>query len=156
MEGKRIGAPPGNKFGLAIKDPQTRQEAYKEYCEHLAKGKSKRSWRCHIPGVHCTWETMEKYIRNAEEFDPIHKQIAEIDGYCLWEDIVSDSARGTNKDANTASLQMVMRNKFGWDKKEEGEKEYDQHTSQMFDGLMGMFRSAQSSSNKDTNNPNTA
>lgn len=42
---------------------------------------------------------------------------AEAERYKLWFTNVSESALGTNKDANTASLQMIMRNMFGWDKR---------------------------------------
>ena len=45
--------------------------------------------------------------------------MAETKGYQRWEAIAEASATGENEKANTASLQMVMRNKFGWDKKEE-------------------------------------
>lgn len=37
-------APKGNKYHLALKDPDIRQLAYQSCCNHLAKGKSKRSW----------------------------------------------------------------------------------------------------------------
>ena len=109
---------PGNKHGLKLKSPEIRQLAYKQYCEHLAKGKTKRSWRFRHPEHSCTWETMEKYIKDETEFDPIHKEEALADGLYLWEEVVEESAKGINKDANTASLQMIMRNKFGWDKED--------------------------------------
>ena len=53
-------------------------------------------------------------------FDPIQIESAKSKGYNLWEQVVEDSAEGKNKDANTASLQMLMRNKFSWDKEEKG------------------------------------
>jgi len=59
---------------------------------------------------------MDKYLQNEVEFDPLHKKIAEVKGFARWEKVVEDSATGKNKDANTASLQMLMRNKYGWDK----------------------------------------
>lgn len=113
-----MSAPAKNKNGLKLKDPDVRQQAYEQYCAHLAKGKSKKSWCFEHPNpkLSCTWETMEKYIENAIEFDPIHKKIAETKGYAKWEQIVEDSAVGDNPDANTASLQMIMRNKFAWDR----------------------------------------
>ena len=111
--------PPGNQNGLAIKDPEIRQKAYKEFCAHLAKGKSIKSW-CYEDdkGNRCVWATMLSYIKNnPTEFDPIHKEMSEIKGFNLWENITEESAKGKSK-ANTASLQMVMRNKFGWDKED--------------------------------------
>jgi hypothetical protein len=112
--------PLGNKYGLALKDPKIRQKAYKLFCDHLAKGKSIKSW-CYEDdeGNSCTWGTMLSYIKDSpHEFDPIKKELAEIKGYNRWEEVAEASAEGKNKRANTASLQMVMRNKFGWDKEE--------------------------------------
>lgn len=110
----------GNQYGVALKDPQVRQKAYEDFCAHLAKGKSIKSW-CYEDekGNACVWATMLSYIKNhPEEFNPIKKELAEIKGYNRWEDIAEASAEGKNKKANTASLQMVMRNKFGWDKED--------------------------------------
>ena len=145
---RKGGAPFGNTNGTAVKDPELRQRVYQEYCEHLAKGKSKRSWRSHIPGVHCTWQTIERYLEDELEFDPIKKEIAEADGYSLWEDVVADSAIGRNKDANTASLQMLMRNKYGWDRCTDKENLYEPSTLKAFDALMKQFGDAQDSSRK--------
>ena len=67
----------------------------------------------------CCWETMESYIKNnPKEFSPIKVKLAKIKGFQLWEGVAESSANGTNKDASTPSLQMVMRNKYGWDKDE--------------------------------------
>lgn len=112
-------APKGNSNGLKLKDPDVRQEAYKKYCEHLAKGKSQRSFTFEKGDLTCTYKTIESYIsENPVEFPPLQKEIALCKGYQRWEQVVEDSAEGKNKDANTASLQMLMRNKFDWDKQE--------------------------------------
>jgi hypothetical protein len=113
-----MGALEGNNNRLALKDPEIRQKAYKLFCDHLAKGSSIKSWWYEDDlGNACTWETMLSYIKdNPLEFDSIHKQIAESKGFAYWESVVAASAVGTNEKANTASLQMIMRNKFGWDK----------------------------------------
>lgn len=120
---KKMGAPVGNKFRVAIKDPRIRQKAYKSFCDHLGLGKSIKSWFYDDDGVSCTWETMLWYTRDyPEEFDPIKKEIAHIKGYQRWEKVVEESAEGRNKDANTATLQMLMRNKYGWDKKDSNDE----------------------------------
>lgn len=116
-------AMPGNKNGMALKDPDIRQIAFKSYLDHLAKGKSKKSWWFEHEELSCIWITMEKYIaENPSEFDPNKVEIALTKGYYAWENISEGSAKGENE-ANTASLQMVMRNKFGWDKKDKDESE---------------------------------
>lgn len=132
-------APKGNQYGLKLKDPDIRQQAYEQYCEHLAKGKSKKSWYFEHEQLTCTWETMEKYLEDEREFDPIHKKISESKGYARWEQVVEDSAVGANKDANTASLQMVMRNKFGWDKERPSNSEHRGDIGRLADAIRGKF-----------------
>lgn len=135
------GAPIGNKNGLKLKDPEVRQQAYKSYCEHLAKGKSKRSWCFEHPQLTCTWETLEKYLENDLEFDPKHMKTALAKGYAKWEQIVEDGAVGTNQDVNPACLQMVMRNKFGWDKERAGNNEHRGDIGRLADALRVKFES---------------
>jgi hypothetical protein len=65
---------------------------------------------------------MNRYIEeNPQEFPPIQREISESKGQKYWEQVVMDSACGINKDANTASLQMLMRNKYSWDKNDVSE-----------------------------------
>lgn len=114
----------GNTYAKKLKSPELKTEAYKSYCEHLAKGKSKKSWYFEHPEVSLLWHTMEKYIEaEPEVFDPLKKEIAWAKGYQYWESVAEHSAEGINEKANTASLQMVMRNKFGWDKENNESKE---------------------------------
>jgi hypothetical protein len=111
------GAQPGNTHALKFKGAELRQEAYRQYCEHIAKGKSQNSWYFEHPDLTITYKTMEKYISECpHEFPALQKEVAQMKGYNRWEQVVEDSAEGKNKDANTASLQMLMRNKFRWDK----------------------------------------
>lgn len=115
------GAPKGNKNATKLKTPELKVEAYQQYCAHLAKGKSKKSWYFEHPELELTAETMEKYISdNPIDFRPITREIAEIKGFAYWEEVVEQSARGENE-ANTASLQMLMRNKYKWDKEDKKE-----------------------------------
>ncbi len=121
------GAPEGNQNRLALKTPEIRQKAYDLFCAHRAKGKDVKSWWYKDEeGNACTWETMLKYIKeNPVEFDPLKRKLAECQGYQIWESIAEESAKGENK-ANTPSLQMVMRNKFGWDKEEKNPSQGNQ------------------------------
>lgn len=113
--------PPGNQHCLKLKTPEIKAKVYKSYCDHLAKGNSKRSWwfKDDESGITLTSETLEKYLKNPDDFDPIQIKVAMAQGYYYWEQVCGDSAIGVNEKANTASLQMIMRNKFGWDKNEE-------------------------------------
>lgn len=134
------GAPLGNQNGVKLKDSEVRQLAYKQYCAHLAKGKSKKSWYFDHSEFRCTYETLERYLEDEVEFDPIHKRIAEAKGYGHWEGIVEESAIGKNKVANTASLQMLMRNKFGWDKEATKVVEIDPSVHRGHEALMKQLK----------------
>ena len=119
----------GNTYRTALKDPEIRQEAYESYCEHISKGLSRRTWSFKKHGCKCGPETMSKYIKDEKEFDPVHIEVAMAEGQAIWERRVIESALGTNKNANTASLQMFMRNTYGWDKPEKDDKEEDKKKS---------------------------
>lgn len=123
-------APKGNKYcaghknARKLKTPDQMQKVYKSYCDHLAAGKVKKSWFYDDGKLTLTWETMEKYI--AEEpsnFPPEKKAVAFAKGMQYWEGVVDNKAFGANKEADTATLQMLMRNKYGWDKEESQGKE---------------------------------
>ena len=114
------GAPFGNSFGTKLKDPLLRQKAYKQFCAHIAKGKSKDSFYFIDGDFKCTWKTIQSYAKESpHEFPTIEREVAYAQGYGEWEAVCEESAKGENKDANTASLNMVMRNKFAWDKPEQ-------------------------------------
>lgn len=108
----------GNKWGVGIKDPAERQLAYQSYCEHIATGRSKDSWFYDNPktGSHWTWQTMEKWIKETDEFDPFLKSKAEANCFGFFENQLLNSITGENTKVNIAGLQMAMRNKFGWDR----------------------------------------
>lgn len=135
----------GNQYAKKLNTPELCEIAYKSYCAHLSLGKDKRSWCLEEP-VTLTWETMEKYIReNPEVFDPLKKRIAEAKGYRLWEEAVEGAALGRNKDHNTATLQMKMRNKFGWDKVDRRDEDESGSTEHNFERIMIQLRSHQRS-----------
>lgn len=124
----------GNQAHLKLKDPAIRQIAYAQYCAHLSKGKNKKSFYFEHEEFECTWETVESYIKMfKDEFNLMKKDIAMAKGFAVWEQIVEDSAIGSNPDANTASLQMIMRNKFGWDARDKNEDEKNANLREAFD-----------------------
>jgi|SRR5665213_3208562 len=130
------GAQKGNKNRVALKTADVRQMAYDQYCAHLAKGKSKKSWVFRHGEITCTWETMDKYLENEVEFPPIKKRMAEAEGLKRWEQVVEDTADGTNRRANVAALQMLMRNKFGWDKPSVDNPQAESAYNKQFEALM--------------------
>lgn len=111
-----------NRYAVKLVNDELKLEAFNQFCQHLAKGKSRKSWRFRHPDVCITWQTLDTYMKNEPHvFNAIQMEEAISDGYAKWEQVVEDSADGHNKEANTASLQMLMRNKFGWDKEDKKE-----------------------------------
>ncbi len=109
--------------GFLPKKAETVKKAILGMIEHLALGKSVKSYYYEEGEEVCSWLTVVTYMKdeqflkdNGLTFIPEHKTVAKAKGYKIWEKITEDSAKGINPTANTASLQMIMRNKFGWDK----------------------------------------
>lgn len=124
------GAPEGNTNAAKLTTPELRKEAYDAYCTWLARGKTKRSFSFVKGDIMCTYRAIEEYIKNFPiELDPVKKEVAFAQGYAHWEGVVDGSADGSNKDACTPSLNMLMRNKYSWDKEEKAQenspKEFD-------------------------------
>lgn len=135
----------GNKAAVKLKTIELKLEAYKQYCEHIAAGKSKSAWRLQHPEVSLTWRHMERYIREEPEiFDPTFKEIAECDSLNFWEQQVINAALGVNKDANVAALQMLMRNKFKWDRPDLVKDSDDSAALMAHEKLMELIRVRQS------------
>lgn len=110
----------GNQHAKKLTSIELKQQAYREYCDHLAKGKDRRGWYFEHADLTLTSQTLEVYIQNEPDvFKPIQKQLALSKGFQKWEAVVEEVADGTNKEGNVAALQMLMRNKFGWDKQED-------------------------------------
>jgi hypothetical protein len=104
-------------------DPADRQEAYLAFCEGIKKGHSVESFRFSKGDRRVTGpRILEWVVENPNEFDAALFQEAHAHAHEEWEGVVNESAKGNNPDANTASLQMKMRNRFGWDKKEREEE----------------------------------
>jgi len=154
-EKRTRGGQSGNKNAAMLEEKDIRQIAYKDYCNHIAAGKSKRSWFFEHKDLTCTFQTMEKHMQDRFEFDPKHMEVAEAQSFGFWENVVSESAIGINKDANTASLQMIMRNKFGWDKNQDRETVVDGAILQQFDNLMNQLKGAKRPPREEIEDPNT-
>jgi hypothetical protein len=126
-----MAAEPGNQYALKLNTPELKKAAYDSFCSHLAKGKSKNSWTFKHPEVSLSYRQFQEYLKNEQDFPPIQQDIAISDGYYIWEEIVEESAKGINERANTASLQMKMRNMYGWDKTKEEKSETEKEPLQI-------------------------
>lgn len=114
------GAPKGNKNGTKLKDPNLRQEAYRQYCSYVAQGRSKEGWKFIHPTdplKSLTYKTMERYIdENPIEFPPILKELADADCFRFFEDEGFKLMRGQYRNGSPETWKTFMRNKFKWDK----------------------------------------
>lgn len=127
-------APKGNEYSKKLKkdDIKLKLKVYQDYCTHIAKGKSKRSWTYEKDGLSVYWETIENYIKKEPEvFESIHMKLAECKSFSVWEEIGVQMAMGAIKNPQPAVYQMIMRNKFGWDK--------DNHNKDQAKGAFNFF-----------------
>lgn len=124
-----MGAPLKNQSAKKfpkLKERGILKEIYDSYCQHIAQGYSKNSWYWEGKGHFLTSETLEKYfLEFPEDFPSMKRTIAHAKSYFFWESAVRSSALGENEKANTASLQMIMRNKFNWDKPQQQNEQLD-------------------------------
>lgn len=114
-----MGAPFGNKFGVKLKKPDVRQEAYQQYCDHIASGYPKEAFFFKHPTHSVTWATMERYIRdNPDEFSSLLMAEAKAKRYKYWFEVGKDITIGRIKRNSPVTWANIMRNSFkeyGWD-----------------------------------------
>lgn len=113
VQGRPVGAVADHN--ITLEDEQ--KQMFDSYLEHLARGKSARSFTFrgkHLTGMYQAAEALPKHF--PERFKKIDIEIAKTLGFSKWEQVVADSAVGDNTRANTASLQMLMRNRYDWDR----------------------------------------
>ena len=123
MAGKLPPAPKGNQRARKLTTPELKKAAYDQYCAHIAKGKPKEAWYFEHPDMTIIWETMEQYIKDfPADFPSINKKMAESQSYGKWFDKGEEMMTSQEK-CQPAIYQMIMRNKFGWDKESSADKE---------------------------------
>jgi hypothetical protein len=129
MTSSKGGAPKGNKNAVKLTTLALKEQAYQQYCQWIASGRSKEGWTFKHPELSLTHKSMEKYIKeDPVVFPSINKELAEADSFANWETRGLDMISGRSK-AEPALYQMFMRNKFGWDKegssKDESPRDFD-------------------------------
>lgn len=102
-----------NTWGRGIKDPTERQIAYQSYCDHLSQGKTRMSWSYYNKetGSHWTYRTLEKWVKESDEFEPSAKEASIAKGLGVWEQRLIDSASGDNPRGNIAAIQIALRHR---------------------------------------------
>lgn len=113
-------APKGNKRAVKLKDPDVRQEAYRQFCEHIAAGWPIESFFFDHPKQSVCWRTMLRYINeNPAEFQPILMEKARAARYKRWMWEGMKLMMGKYKGGSPVVWQTIMRNIFkdvGWDR----------------------------------------
>lgn len=112
-------APVGNNYAVRIKDPATRQEAYRQYCKHIGEGWPKEAFFFdHVTQSAC-WRTIDRYIKgNPDEFDALLMEKARADRYKYWLEEGKKIQDGRYTKSSPIVWQTIMRNIFrdiGWD-----------------------------------------
>lgn len=112
-----------NQNALKLKTDEARQMAYQAYCEWIASGRGRQGFVFEYKKDdseefdYITWQTMENYLKDKRfNLDPVHKEVAENLAYQTWENIGCNMMNGLVEKCQPAIYQMMMRNKFGWDK----------------------------------------
>lgn len=136
----------GNKFGVKLKDPEVRQEAYRQYCDHLASGYPKEAFFFDHPKHSVCFKTLDKYIRdNPDEFPSFLMQKAKALRYKYWIDEGKKIIQGIYKGGSPVVWQTCMRNIFkdiGWDR--EMQSNDNSELSLAHESLMKQIKSMQS------------
>jgi len=117
---RQVEASLGNKFGEGLKTQESKNKAFKSYCDHIASGIPKYGWFYRDDeGNHCCWETMEKLIEN-KIFDSILLKDAYAKSFQKWFARGEKLVDGEIKGGSPKTWETIMRNKFqkkyGWDK----------------------------------------
>jgi hypothetical protein len=129
---------PENQNGIKLKDPAIRQEAYRQYLEHLAKGYPKETFFFDHPTHSVCYKTLDKYLRDhPDEFPPILMEKAKASRYRHWFDEGKMLMQGKYRHGSPVVWGTIMRNIFkdiGWDR--EISSNDDSEQSRVFESIM--------------------
>lgn len=109
----------GNDYAVKLKDKETKDKVYKDYCQWIASGKNHKAWRYKSDDLTLSYKCIEHYIATDKDFPLIHKEIAISESLEIWEERGIGMMLGQIDKCQPAIFQMFMRNKFGWDSKTE-------------------------------------
>lgn len=129
----------GNKNKVSLKSTDVRQEAYRQYCAHLAAGYPKEAFFFDHPEHSCCFKTIERYIRESPgEFPPILRERAYALRYKFWLDKGRALIDGTIRYGSPVVWQTMMRNMFrdlAWDVIDTKQSYYTEEQRQTIDRL---------------------
>jgi hypothetical protein len=112
----------GNANRLKIKSEELQKVAFAIYCDWLAMGRDKKGFVCDYVDENgkegsVTYQTIENYVKSQRfDLDPSQQERAECLGFARWETTGIQMMTGEMKNCQPAIYQMMMRNKYSWDK----------------------------------------
>lgn len=111
-----------NRNGIKLKTDDIRQEAFKQYLDHLSRGYPKEAFFFDHKTHSVCWKTMERYIQeNPAEFPPHLIERAKSARYKHWLDKGITLMEGGFRNGSPVVWQTIMRNIFraeGWDREQ--------------------------------------
>lgn len=112
----------GNQISKKLTTPELKEEAYRQYCQHLSEGWPKEAFFFDHEELQITWKTMDKYIReNPADFPSIKMETAQAKRYKHWLTEGQTLMKGGYQHGSPVVWQTFMRNMFKdlkWDQKE--------------------------------------
>ncbi len=121
----------GNQNAVKLKDEEVLFTAYSAYCQWIATGRGKQGFVFDYEkedGTKCfvTWQAIERCAqKNPTVCHPDHKERAENLAYQVWENTGIEMMTGKLEKCQPAVYQMMMRNKFSWDKESKVSHTYE-------------------------------
>ena len=159
MKGKTVNVPPpekGNKRGVKLKESDIRQEAYEQYCNHIAVGYPKEAFHFDNDEYSVSWKTLERYMRESpSEFPSIKMEKAQSARYKKWFGEGVNLIHGKHKGGSPMVWQVIMRNIFkpyGWDR-EEIKEDSRTHGEQIAKAIRNEFVSESEVSDSEVEQP---
>ena len=117
-----MAAPEGNTFAKKLSTLELKEEAYKQYLQHLEEGWPKEAWCFEHPDMTLTWQTMETYIKaEPDVFKSFLMSKAMSKRYKYWLKEGKTLMTGGYQHGSPVVWQTMMRNMFKeykWDAKE--------------------------------------
>ena len=106
------------------------KQVFKALLDHIAEGHSVDNFYFTTDGFRIAYYSLESHIKSNPEIFPKEEiEFAKAQGHKKWEKIIFDAALGKHQGTNPLLLQLVMRNKYKWDSKEEEKSKEPIHVS---------------------------
>ena len=110
----------GNQNARKLHDPGVKQEAFEKYLAHLRSGMPKDAFAYETEDACVNHQMIDKMMAdNPSEFPPHKRAAAENERYNNWLNRGLNMMDGKVPHCEPAIYQMMMRNMFKWDRKEE-------------------------------------